>query len=106
MGKFYSSCQAMPEIASILQAITILSHIISVDKQKSEKERLYSLCYLHTGAPRVWYSVAGCHRHKFKAFMESFVPKMSGEQSKKSYDSVITSTHYDFVSTLLCSHSF
>lgn len=64
---------------------------------KSEKERLYSLCYLHTGAPRVWYSVAGCHRHKFKAFMESFIPKMSGEQSKKSYDSVITSTHYDFV---------
>ncbi|KAL0710983.1 hypothetical protein Bca4012_017961 [Brassica carinata] len=61
---------------------------------KSEKEKLYSLCYLHTGAPRVWYSVAGCHRHKFKAFMESFVPKMSGEQSKKSYDSVMAMSPY------------
>ncbi|CDY07685.1 BnaA03g18260D [Brassica napus] len=61
---------------------------------KSEKERLYSLCYLHTGAPRVWYSVAGCHRYKFKAFMESFVPKVSGEQSKRSYDSVMAMSPY------------
>ncbi|CAH8390601.1 unnamed protein product [Eruca vesicaria subsp. sativa] len=61
---------------------------------KCEEERLYSLCYLHTGAPRVWYSVAGCHHHKFKAFMESFVPKMSGEQLKKSYDSVMAMSPY------------
>ncbi|KAJ4872120.1 putative inactive lysine-specific demethylase JMJ19 [Raphanus sativus] len=73
---------------------------------KSEKERLYSLCYLHTGAPRVWYSVAGCHRHKFKAFMESFIPKMSGEQSKKSYDSVMAMSpyalHMEGITVTLC----
>ncbi|XP_024003878.1 probable inactive lysine-specific demethylase JMJ19 [Eutrema salsugineum] len=49
---------------------------------KSEKERLYSLCYMHMGAPRVWYSVAGCHRSKFMSTMKSLFPEMSGEQSK------------------------
>lgn len=72
---------------SLQSNLLLLSHGIFDAEQKSEKERLYSLCYLHTGAPRVWYSVAGCHRYKF---MESFVPKVSGEESKKSYDSVST----------------
>ncbi|KAF3549433.1 hypothetical protein DY000_02002137 [Brassica cretica] len=71
--------------------LLLLSHGIYDAEQKSEKERLYSLCYLHTGAPRVWYSVAGCHRYKF---MESFVPKVSGEESKKSYDSVMAMSPY------------
>ncbi|KAF3514553.1 hypothetical protein F2Q69_00001910 [Brassica cretica] len=75
--------------------LLLLSHGIYDAEQKSEKERLYSLFYLHTGAPRVWYSVAGCHRYKFKAFMESFVPKVSGEQSKKSYDSVMAMSPYE-----------
>ncbi|KAG2326440.1 hypothetical protein Bca4012_035387 [Brassica carinata] len=46
---------------------------------KSEKDRLYSLCYLHMGAPRVWYSVAGCHRSK----VMNLFPEMSGEQQLK-----------------------
>ncbi|CAH2058772.1 unnamed protein product [Thlaspi arvense] len=53
---------------------------------KSEKERLYLICYLHMGAPRVWYSVAGCHRSKFRDTMKSLIPGMSGEQSKVSDD--------------------
>uniref|UniRef100_A0A1J3JML8 Putative inactive lysine-specific demethylase JMJ19 n=1 Tax=Noccaea caerulescens TaxID=107243 RepID=A0A1J3JML8_NOCCA len=47
---------------------------------KSEKERLYSLCYLHVGAPRVWYSVAACHQSEFKNTMKSLIPEMSAEQ--------------------------
>nr|AAC79608.1 unknown protein [Arabidopsis thaliana] len=61
---------------------------------KSEKERLYSLCYLHVGAPRVWYSVAGCHRSKFKAAMKSFILEMSGEQPKKSHNPVMMMSPY------------
>ncbi|CAL9234418.1 unnamed protein product [Arabidopsis halleri] len=61
---------------------------------ESEKERLYSLCYLHVGAPRVWYSVAGCHRSKFKAAMKSFIPEMSEEQPKKSHDPVMIMSPY------------
>ncbi|CAH8263799.1 unnamed protein product [Arabidopsis lyrata] len=61
---------------------------------ESEKERLYSLCYLYVGAPRVWYSVAGCHRSKFKAAMKSFIPEMSEEQPKKSHDPVMIMSPY------------
>ncbi|KAL1209805.1 putative inactive lysine-specific demethylase JMJ19 [Cardamine amara subsp. amara] len=61
---------------------------------KSEKERLYALCYLHEGAPRVWYSVAGCHRSKFKATMKSLTPEMSGEQPKNGIDSVMIMSPY------------
>ncbi|CAN8287225.1 unnamed protein product [Cochlearia groenlandica] len=55
---------------------------------KSEKERLYSLSYLHMGAPRVWYVVAGCHRSKFRDTMKRLIPEMSEDQSKKSHESV------------------
>ncbi|XP_010505547.1 PREDICTED: probable inactive lysine-specific demethylase JMJ19 [Camelina sativa] len=61
---------------------------------KSEKERLYSLCYLHEGAPRVWYSVAGCHQSKFQATMKNLIPEMSGEQPKKSFDPVMIMSPY------------
>ncbi|VVB02673.1 unnamed protein product [Arabis nemorensis] len=61
---------------------------------KSEKERLYSLCYLHVGAPRVWYSVAGCHRSKFKAAMQRLLPEMSGEQLKMGHDPVMMMSPY------------
>ncbi|CAH8315662.1 unnamed protein product [Eruca vesicaria subsp. sativa] len=58
---------------------------------KSEKDRLYSLCYLHMGAPRVWYSVAGCHRSK----VMSLFPDMSGEQhSKRNRDPVMVVSPY------------
>ncbi|KAJ0258766.1 inactive lysine-specific demethylase JMJ19 [Hirschfeldia incana] len=58
---------------------------------KSEKDRLYSLCYLHMGAPRVWYSVAGCHRSK----VMNLFPEMSGEQqSKMSREPVMMMSPY------------
>ncbi|KAF8084870.1 hypothetical protein N665_0694s0004 [Sinapis alba] len=58
---------------------------------KSEKDRLYSLCYLHMGAPRVWYSVAGCHRSK----VMNLFPEMTGEQqSKMSREPVMIMSPY------------
>lgn len=55
------------------------------------------------GAPRVWYSVAGCHQSKFKAAMHRLIPEMSGEQLKMGHDPVSTYKHIKHQCNLLFS---
>ncbi|EOA26662.1 hypothetical protein CARUB_v10022740mg [Capsella rubella] len=94
MPKLPGSLLSLEDCKSVCVPRLSVGMCLSSQFWKTEKERLYSLCYLHVGAPRVWYSVAGCHRSKFKTTMKSLVPEMSGEQPKKSLDPVMIMSPY------------
>ncbi|XP_010553419.1 PREDICTED: probable inactive lysine-specific demethylase JMJ19 isoform X2 [Tarenaya hassleriana] len=61
---------------------------------KVEKDCLYSLCYLHLGAPRVWYAVPGHCSFLFKTTRERFIAEFSGEESEIHRETVMTMSPY------------
>ncbi|CAK7346382.1 unnamed protein product [Dovyalis caffra] len=46
---------------------------------KVEEHHLYSLCYMHLGAPKIWYGVPGQYAVKFKAAMKKYLPDLLAE---------------------------
>lgn len=44
---------------------------------KVEEHHLYSLCYMHLGAPKIWYSIPGRYRPKFEAAVKKYFPYLS-----------------------------
>lgn len=52
-------------------------------KQKVEEHQLYSLCYMHLGEPKVWYSVPGRFSVNFETLWKKYLPdKHSGQPHK------------------------
>ncbi|KAJ9176453.1 hypothetical protein P3X46_011762 [Hevea brasiliensis] len=49
---------------------------------KVEEHHLYSLCYMHLGAPKIWYGIPGRYNVKFKALLKKQLPDMLAEQPK------------------------
>lgn len=47
---------------------------------KVEEHHLYSLCYMHLGAPKIWYSIPGRYRPKFEAAVKKYFPYLSATQ--------------------------
>ncbi|CAK9140612.1 unnamed protein product [Ilex paraguariensis] len=43
---------------------------------KIEEHRLYSLCYMHLGAPNIWYAVPGRNSFKFEATVKKNFPEI------------------------------
>lgn len=48
--------------------------------QNVEEHRLYSLCYLQLGAPRVWYGIPGKHGVKFELALKNSFADMLEEK--------------------------
>lgn len=48
-------------------------------KQKVEEHRLYSLCYMHLGEPKVWYSVPGRFDVNFETVWKKYIRDMYAE---------------------------
>jgi hypothetical protein len=51
-----------------------------VELQHVEDHHFYSLNYLHWGAPKVWYGVAGRAAHQVEAVMKKHLPELFEEQ--------------------------
>uniref|UniRef100_A0A2P2KGS4 Putative lysine-specific demethylase JMJ16 isoform X1 n=1 Tax=Rhizophora mucronata TaxID=61149 RepID=A0A2P2KGS4_RHIMU len=49
---------------------------------KVEEHHLYSLCYIHLGAPKIWYGVPGRYTVKFEMAMKKYLPDSLLEQPK------------------------
>ncbi|KAF5952645.1 hypothetical protein HYC85_010589 [Camellia sinensis] len=48
---------------------------------KVEEHHLYSLCYMHLGAPKVWYGIPGRCYFKFEAAVKKYFPDVLVENS-------------------------
>lgn len=46
-------------------------------KQKVEEHQLYSLCYMHMGEPKVWYSVPGRSADHFETVWKKYLGDMN-----------------------------
>lgn len=44
---------------------------------KVEEHHLYSLCYMHFGAPKIWYGIPGRYLFKFEAVLKRKYPHLS-----------------------------
>ncbi|XP_057964048.1 putative lysine-specific demethylase JMJ16 isoform X2 [Malania oleifera] len=49
---------------------------------KVEEHHLYSLCYLHVGAPKIWYGIPGRYSFKFEAAQKKHFAGLFEEQPK------------------------
>ncbi|KAF5727012.1 putative lysine-specific demethylase JMJ16 isoform X3 [Tripterygium wilfordii] len=55
---------------------------------KVEEHHLYSLCYMHLGAPKVWHCVPGGYTVKFEAAKRKHRPELLVEQDKLHHTQV------------------
>lgn len=46
-------------------------------KQRVEEHKLYSVCYMHMGAPKVWYCIPGKYSIKFEETLKNFFADIS-----------------------------
>ncbi|XVF21568.1 hypothetical protein REPUB_Repub12eG0100700 [Reevesia pubescens] len=49
---------------------------------KVEEHHLYSLCHMHVGSPKIWYSVPERYSFKFEALMKKYHPDLLAKQFK------------------------
>ncbi|XAR61090.1 hypothetical protein NMG60_11034699 [Bertholletia excelsa] len=52
---------------------------------KVEDHQLYSLYYLHSGAPKVWYGIPRTFYHKFEAAIKKYFPNLLAENPELIY---------------------
>lgn len=62
----------------MLQYLIII--IFSFYKQHVEDHHLYSMNYMHFGAPKMWYGVPGKDAIKLEAAMRKHLPDLFAEQ--------------------------
>lgn len=65
---------------------------------KVEEHHLSALCYMHLGAPKIWYGIPGRHNVKFKALLKKHLPdllvvepKLRDRLANKLYPSAVKS---------------
>lgn len=63
----------------VLQIYVAISHFI-IWKQHVEDHHMYSLNYMHWGAPKIWYGVPGSDAMKLEASMRKHLPDLFEEQ--------------------------
>ncbi|KAE8662518.1 Transcription factor jumonji family protein / zinc finger family protein, putative isoform 2 [Hibiscus syriacus] len=54
-----------------------------------EEHHLNSICYMHVGSPKIWYSVPGRYSFKFETLMKKYTPDFLSKQFKQC-EGVIT----------------
>ncbi|KAE8660414.1 Transcription factor jumonji family protein / zinc finger family protein, putative isoform 2 [Hibiscus syriacus] len=50
---------------------------------KVEEHHLNSICYMHMGSPKIWYSVPGRYAFKFETLMKKYYPDFLSKQLKQ-----------------------
>ncbi|KAE8709374.1 putative lysine-specific demethylase JMJ16 [Hibiscus syriacus] len=58
-------------------------HFLGFFKQKVEEHYLNSICYMHVGSPKIWYSVPGRYSFKFETLMKKYFPDFLSKQFKQ-----------------------
>ncbi|CAH9075483.1 unnamed protein product [Cuscuta epithymum] len=69
----YETCST----SSILDPQLVIGMCLSSSFWKIEEHHLYSLCYMHLGAPRVWYVIPHQYRPKFEEIVKNHFPESS-----------------------------
>ncbi|KAG6724331.1 hypothetical protein I3842_03G255000 [Carya illinoinensis] len=64
------------ETSHILQPQLRVGMCFSSLQWKSEEHHLYSLCYMHLGAPKIWHCVPGCYNVKFETAVKKYFPDL------------------------------
>lgn len=57
--------------------------------QEVKEHRLYSLCYMHVGEPRVWYSIPGRFAADFETVRKEHLPVLFAKQPD-SHDTLVS----------------